>query len=117
MESKHPQMVPVPIRDMISGATSPVDLYIRVGAEKFILISKAGAKTNKEQLQTYETKTVEYLWVKRAEYSKLIDNNINIAGVIVNQQNLTATQKTQVLSQAAASVFTELDHIGLGFES
>ncbi len=117
MQEKHPTMVPVPVRDLINGSTSPVNLYVRIGTDKFILIEKAGVKTNKDRLQSYEDKTVEYLWVKRDEYTQLVDNNIAIAGVMVNQQSLSIAQKTQILSQAAAGVFAELEHIGLGFET
>ncbi len=117
MEDKHPNMIPIPVRDLIGGSTSPVNLYVRIGADKFVLISKAGTKTDKERLQSYENKTVEYLWVKREEYGFLMDSNITIAGVLVNQKSLTTAQKTLILSQAAAGVFTELEHIGLGFET
>jgi len=117
MKESHNLMIPVPIQDFIAGAVVPVNLYVRLGDDKFVMVSKAGTKTNREQLQTYENKTVEYLWVKRQEYSKLIRNNLTIAGVIVTQDNLNVRQKTEVLSQAAASVFTELEHVGLGFEA
>ena len=110
-------MIPVPVRDLINGSTCPVNLYVRLGNDKFVLIEKAGAKTNKDRLLSYENKTVEYLWVKREEYSRLIDNNITIAGVMVSQQSLSTAQKVQILSQAAAGVFTELEHIGLSFDT
>jgi putative nucleotidyltransferase with HDIG domain len=114
---KHPQMIPVPIRDFISGVLVPVDLYVRLNDEKFIQVSKAGHKTIKDQLKSYEDKTVEYLWVRKKDYSKLILNNISIAGVIVNQEHLEMKLKTQVLTQAAASVFTELEHVGMNLEA
>jgi putative nucleotidyltransferase with HDIG domain len=114
---KHAQMIPVPIQDFIAGAIVPVNLYVRLGTDKFVLVSKSGQKTNRDQLKTYENKTVEYLWVKRNEYTKFVRNNITIAGVIVTQDNLDIKQKTEVLTQAAASVFAEMDNVGLGFES
>src|ERR1700722_4451780 len=106
MDPKHPQMVPVPINDFINGAAVPVNLYVRLGENKFVLVSKAGQKPDRDQFKSYENKTVEYLWVKRQEYSKLITTNIGIAGLVVNQENLNMIQKTSVLSQAAANVFT-----------
>lgn len=117
MDLKHLYMIPIPIADFISGAMIPVDLYLRLSEDKFVLITKAGSNPNREQLMTYKNKTVEYLWIKKIDYGKFVHNNISIAGIVVNQENLTTAQKTQVLTQAAANVFTELDHMGLGFES
>lgn len=113
----HLQLIPVPIQDFISGAIVPVNLYVKLSDKKFVLVSKAGNKTNREQLKTYENKTVEYLWVQKADYALFAKNNITIAGIIVTQNSLNLTQKSQVLSQAAASVFLELEHIGMGFET
>jgi putative nucleotidyltransferase with HDIG domain len=117
MSEKHPEMIPVPIHDFIAGASVPVNLYVKLNDSKFVLVSKAGQKTNRDQFKTYEDKTVEYLWVKKTEYSSLISNNISIAGIVINNDNLNTTQKSQILSQASASVFLELDHVGIGFES
>lgn len=111
------QMIPVPIHDFISGVTVPVDLYVKLNDSKFILVSKAGQKTDKNQLSTYENKTVEYLWVKRTEYSSLITNNLSIAGIVIQNDKVHPSQKSHILSQASASVFIELEHVGLSFES
>ena len=110
-------MIPVPIQDFLSGVIVPVNLYVKLNDNKFILVSKAGNKTNREQIKTYEDKTVEYLWVKRADYALFARNNMTIAGVIVTQNNLNVSQKSQVLGQAASTVFLELEHAGMGFET
>ena len=55
------QMVPIPITEFIAGSTNPVDLYVKIGEDKFILIAKQNGKTQKDQLKTYENKDVHYL--------------------------------------------------------
>src|SRR5690606_21593287 len=117
MDPRHDHLIPIPIQEFINGASTPVNLYIRLGADKFVLVAKAGSKTDRDRLQMYENKTVEYLWVRREDYPKLAKNNLAIAGIIVGQHNLDGKQKTQVLTQAAATVFRELDHVGMGFEA
>lgn len=117
MSKKQSQMIPVPIQDFISGANVPVNLYVKLNDDKFVLVSKAGQKTDKDQLKTYENKTVEYLWVQRTEYSSLIMNNLSIAGIVIQNEKLHPIQKSHILSQASASVFIELEHVGIGFES
>ncbi len=117
MSNKKKDMIPVPISDFITGANVPVDLYVKLFEDKFIMVSKAGQKTDQEQLKTYENKTVEYLWVEKNDYAKFISNNLSIAGVIVKQEHLNSSQKSKVLSQAASGVFKELEEIGMGFEA
>ncbi len=111
------QMVPIPITEFIAGSTVPVDLYVKIGEDKFILIAKQNAKTQKDQLKTYEHKEVHYLWVRKGDYATLVKSNLTIAGVLVNHQGLDAKQKTQVLTNAAGQVFRQLDTIGVSLEA
>lgn len=116
-DTTSPQMIPVPIQDFISGIVVPVNLYVKLNETKYLILTKAGQKTNSDQLKSYEGKTIEYLWIKREDYSHFTQNNITIAGVIVTNKTLSIGQKTQVLSQAAANVFLELDHLGMVFDT
>ncbi len=111
------QMIPVPIQDFIAGAITPVDLFVKLNDAKYVLVVKGKQKTDRDQLRTYENKTVEYLWVKKSEYGKIVANNMSIAGIVINSATLETAQKSYILTQASASVFTELEHVGLGFES
>ena len=117
MEVRAITMIPVPIQDFINGTMSPVNLYVKLSEEKYVLVSKAGQKTNSEQLKTYEDKTVEYLWISRTDFSKFTVNNITVAGLIITQDKIEAKQKTQVLAKAAASVFLEFEYVGLGYDA
>lgn len=110
-------MVPIPITEFIAGAHVPVDLFVKIGEDKFILIAKKDAKTAKDQLKIYEDKDVHYLWVRKAEYSTLVKSNLAIAGVLVSHNALDAKQKTHVLSNAAQQVFRQLESVGLSLEA
>lgn len=111
------QMIPIPISEFISGATVAVDLYVKLSEAKFVQIAKAGQKTQKNQLRTYENKEVHYLWVRKQDYSKLVKSNLVIAGVVVQHQALDARQKTFVLTNVANQVFRQLDNVGISFEA
>jgi putative nucleotidyltransferase with HDIG domain len=106
----------MPIADFISGVKCPVDLYIRLSNEKFICIAKQGSKPQRSQLSSYQDKSVSYLWIKKSEYAKLGRHNSTIAGVAVQSDRLSAPHKTQIVSSAAASVFKQLDHLGINIE-
>lgn len=117
MSEDQRRYLPVPIQEFIQGAIVPVDLYVKLNDNKYIMVSKAGTKTDQTQLQTYENKTVEYLWVQQEDYALHVRNNVNIAGIIVTKNNLDVKKRIHVLSQAASSVFNEMTHIGIGFEA
>lgn len=110
-------MIPIPITEFISGVSVPVDLYVRLGDRKFILIAKSGTKTQKSQLSTYHDKQVDYLWVRKEQYYKIARQNIAIAGIAVTSDKLDVRHKTHVITAATRSVFKQLDHMGISIES
>ena len=117
MSDLNPNMIAVPIHEFLSGATVPVDLFVKLNDDKFVLIAKKDTKTSREQLETYEDKAVHYLWVRRAEYSALVKSSLSIAGMLVQHQSLDAKQKTHVLTKAAGQVFRQLDNVGISMEA
>jgi len=115
-KSRPPTMIPIPIAEFILGSRIPVDLYVKLSDEKYILIAKAGSNTPKSQLTSYNKKEVYYLWVKRDEYNKIAQHSVAIAGVVVNKNDIAIDQKGAVLSAACSNIFTQLDHMGLSLE-
>jgi putative nucleotidyltransferase with HDIG domain len=113
----HKDMVPIPINDLILGPTVPVNIYVRIGEDRFIKFANAGEPTDQERLASYKAKNVEYLWVRKQMYAELVQHTLTIAGVIVKQDSLTGSQKTRILSGAAGTVFRQFDQIGISFES
>lgn len=110
------ETIPVPIGEFISGVKTPVDLYVRLSSDKFVLICKAGTPTQQDQLRTYKDKEVDYLWVQKNQYNKLTKQTIAIAGMAVNHQNLNLQNKSDFVSKAAAKVFNQLEHLGVNLE-
>lgn len=117
MEIKASEMIPIPINEFIMGAKVPVNLYIRLGEDKFILVAKVGSSTNKEQLKQFNSKEIQYLWVLKQEYGTVAQQSISLAGIIVNKREIDFRSKTAVMTNAARTVFTQFDHIGFSTES
>lgn len=116
-ETQEKEMIPIPINEFITGLLNPVDIYVRLPSDKFILIAKKGTKTQKEHLTTYKNKAVEYLWVEKKKYNKITKQKLAIAGVIISNKDLSTKQKTYVVTAAAQSVFNELDHMGISMDT
>lgn len=111
MEAK--DLIPISIDEFIDGISIPVDLFVRLSEEKFVLIYKAGQRAEKKHLGTYKDKEVSYLWVDRNEYSKISRQNITLAGIAVNKENVALNAKTGILSAASRTVFSQLENMGI----
>ncbi len=110
-------MVPIPLKEFVAGSVIPVDLYIRLSDDKYVLIAKEDSKTQMDQLQAYENKRVEYLFVRREDYNRYVGSNLVIAGVVVNRNEIAAERKADFLARAGSSVMREIDVLGLNTES
>ncbi len=117
MNKKREKMLPIPIEDLVNGISCPVDLYVRLGETKYVLVSKKGTVTQKDQLSNYQSKRLDYLWTPFSNYHLLTRQNIAIAGVAVNKANLNDTSKTKFIAAAANTVFEHLNVIGISKET
>lgn len=116
MELGSKDFMPVPIGDFAKGMTIPVDLYVRLGDEKFIMIAKAATTSSVEQFKNYQNKEVNYLWVRKKEYYKIAHQAISLAGISLSKKDLDGRTKTTLVTVAARSVFRQLEHLGMDLE-
>jgi HD-GYP domain-containing protein (c-di-GMP phosphodiesterase class II) len=105
-------MIPISIDEFVEGISVPADLYLRFGITKFVVLQKAGQKASRERLSSYKDKKVNYLWVHKDDYSKISQQNITLAGLVINKQTVNLNKKSTILSAASTSIFTQLEHIG-----
>jgi len=106
-------LVPIPIAEFVSGSSIPVDLYVQLSPDKFVLVAKAGSKTEISRLRNYEQKDMKHFFVKKEDYETYVNQNITIAGVLISKQQLSNKQKTTLLTRSANAVFKEFESLGL----
>ncbi|MGE3974709.1 MAG: HD-GYP domain-containing protein [Bdellovibrionales bacterium] len=107
------EMVAVPIKEFISGSKIPVDTYIRLGNTKYVLLARAGETIQMDRLTTYESKQVDHLYIRKAEYSKYLEKNMTIAGIVLSRPEFDNRRKVEVLGTTMIGVFQELELVGL----
>ncbi len=117
MELMAKDYVPIPINEFIRGVMIQVDLYIRLGDDKFVLVGRAGQHSNIDQFRNYSDKEVHYLWVTKGEYHKVAQQSINLAGIVIQKKELDERQKAKIVTQAARSVFRQIEHLGFDVET
>jgi putative nucleotidyltransferase with HDIG domain len=116
MELTSKDFMPIPIADFTQGITIPVDLYIRIADEKFIMVAKASTQSNVDQFKNYQNKEVTYLWVRKKEYYKIAHQAVSLAGVSMSKKDLDDRQRTTLITHAARSMFRQIEHLGMDLE-
>lgn len=111
-----PDFVPIPLHEFVNGVLIPVDLFVRLAEEKFVLVGKAGTHSNVDQFKNYQNKEIAYLWVRKKEYYKMAHQSITLAGIALTKKDLTDKQRTSLVAHAARSVFRQLHHLGFDLE-
>lgn len=111
------EFMPIPIQDFAKGVKVPVDLYVRLTEDKFILVAKAGTTSNVSELKFYQSKEVSYLWVLKKAYYKITHQMLSIAGIAINKSDVEARTKTTVITHAARTVFRQMENVGMDFDA
>jgi putative nucleotidyltransferase with HDIG domain len=116
MEMLSKDFVPIALQEFVNGVAIPVDLFIRLGDEKFVQVAKAGALSNVDQFKNYQNKEVVYLWVRKKDYYKIAHQSISLAGIALSKRDLNDRARTSLVTHAARSVFRQMDHLGFDLE-
>lgn len=104
--------IPVPIQEFAVGLSTPVDIYVKLSDEKYVLIIKAGEQATKERVHEYQNKKLYYLYILESDYPSFSKHTITIAGIAL-KGDYAKKQKTKFVSQAATTLFNEFEHMGL----
>src|SRR5690606_22456218 len=103
--------------EIINGTILPVDLFVLLGDNKYLLIAKSGTKTDHDRLSRFENHTITHLWVKQVDYNRFVQNNITIAGILVKQPRMEGKTKATILTNVAQAVFRDLEGTGISADS
>jgi putative nucleotidyltransferase with HDIG domain len=116
MKTEFESMMPLSIDDIIQGIDIPLDVYIKLSDEKYVLVAKSGTKPILSQFKNYQNKEVRYVWVHTKDFYKLAHQSVQIAGMAVDRKDVNDQIKTSFVTQAARSIFSQMDHLGLNLE-
>lgn len=116
MELRSQDYIPIPIAEFTAGVRIPVDLYIRISENKFVLVSKAGASSDVQQFRNYQNHEVSYVWVIKKEYYKVAHQAVTLAGITLTKKDLNDGQKTALVTVATRSLFRQIEHSGMDLD-
>jgi putative nucleotidyltransferase with HDIG domain len=113
MEINADLMMPIPIDDLVNGVKIPCDVFVRLGGNHFVMLAASGGTTQTEQLFNYQSKKVDYLWVSKKDYYKIVHQSTSLAGLIVNRKDVADSQKADLLTRATGTVMRQVENLGL----
>ena len=116
MELSSKDFLPIPIDEFVKGLPIPVDLYIKLGDEKFVMIAKAKTQSNVDQFKNFQNKEIKYLWVIKKDFHLIAQQSLSLAGIAVTKKDLDDSQKTALVSHAVGSLFRQMEHSGMNKE-
>lgn len=106
------EMQAIPIDEVVSRSTLLVDYYLRLGANKFILVAKAGSNTPVETINKYKAKSIDRLFVRIEDYHRLLEQVIRAAGLAASTKGVSEAAKLAVIGEAMAAVYGEVESLG-----
>lgn len=107
------QMVSIPLNEFISGTKIPVDVYIKLGETKYVMLVRAGETIQMDRLVNYESKQVDNLYIRKDDYAKYLQKNMAIAGIVMSHKEFANKRKVEILGATMNGVFQELEIVGL----
>ncbi|HEX4923150.1 MAG TPA: HD domain-containing phosphohydrolase [Bdellovibrionales bacterium] len=110
------EMVAIPVKEFISASKLTADIFVRLG-DRFVQIARAGDTVAVERLMVYESKKVDYLYVRKSDYSTYVDKNLAIAGVLINRSELDVSRKNGFVTAISHSVLQEMEDLGFTSET
>jgi len=111
------EMIPIRKSEFTSGAPFPANVYLRIKLNNYVLVARAGDLANLEQLHVANDDSIEYLYVKKEEYKNCVGQNLVIAGILINNKEVSGEKKAHFISKAMDGVFTEIEELGMGHEA
>ena len=116
MDVVKPQMIPILTHEFVSLGALPVDLYIRLTGDKYVLLAKRGTSSS-DRLVGYENKSVQTLYVRQEEYQIYAAKNLSLSVAMLGQTNIPVSKKAEFLVKASTSVLKQIDIQGFNKET
>ena len=89
------------LSDFINQETLKFNIYIRLSKEKFVRVAKTGEKANEKQFRRYLDKGVKHLYVKKADYKKVVDYNLKLNKAVALSSNLDLERKKRFMAKTS----------------
>lgn len=110
------EMQPLPLDEVLAKAQVLMDYYVKLSANKFIKVAKAGTSTPVDSILRYKTKNLPCVYVRIEDYLAYIRETIDRAGSMASVSGLSGGARLSLLQDAMSAVYREAEIIGFDDE-
>ncbi|MFK8138920.1 MAG: HD-GYP domain-containing protein [Bdellovibrionales bacterium] len=111
------QMVEINIKEFISGTSIPVDVYLKLAEDKYVLLAKKGDQSQLHGLNVIKNNAVDKVFVKKEDYTSFTNNTVNIVKIVNQSSKFKTSHKTKFIRSATNAVFTQISNFGASEEA
>jgi HD-GYP domain-containing protein (c-di-GMP phosphodiesterase class II) len=117
LDLKDKDYVPLRLEDFILTDKSFFNVFIKLGAARFVKILNVGDPIDREFLSTYQTKGVAHLYLPEAEQKNYIALAQRVTHKVVSNSEINSTQKIKQVLGLGASISRSLSHSGISADN
>jgi putative nucleotidyltransferase with HDIG domain len=87
----------VSIEDFVMGQNIPFSIFIRFSEKKYVKIAHKGQDIEIKQIRSYKSKGIDYLYVKKEDYLKLVGFTLKLAKTLSQTSEISVEKKRHFL--------------------
>lgn len=99
-----PAYCKVSIDEFVARPKIDYDIYVRLSGMKFLKVAHAGDLLDVERLRTYREKGITHLHIKKEDFAKLVDFNIQVSKVLKGSRQVSPEKKARFMRYTAEIV-------------
>ena len=96
-EGKDEDFCSLPVEDFLTEKNTEFGIFVKVADNKYIKISHNGGKIPEEKLKIFKQKGVHFLYVKQADFSRIVGFTVNVSRVVNASEKVDETKKLRFL--------------------
>jgi len=112
-EHTNTEHTPVRLRNFTRFSTLPVDVFIRLSEEKFVMLLQKDDMYSGDVLKKYKEKGVKFLYVKSEDYSALADLSVKTLLHLYDRKSMSTEQKQAIQLMAIEDIHKQIDEYGI----
>lgn len=90
----------IAIKHFISGKTIDYPIFINLSENKYVKIAHKGEDINLDRIRAYQSKGVDFLYMKSDDFSQYVGLNLNLARSMKNNNKVSKDKKMQFTADA-----------------
>jgi len=103
-----PEFCKISVDDFISGKEMKFDIYVRMTESKYIKVAHSGEDIAPDRIQSYKSKNIQFLYMKKEDFRKYLNFNLSLAKVVTKSQKINHTKKVNFLKHTSEVMLQSL---------